>query len=63
MLIHGDCDKTVSPQQSIDLYNAKEYGVKTLYLIPDCDHLKGFENNSDVYTAKIHEFIENTIDF
>lgn len=61
MFIHGDCDKTVSPQQSIDLYNSKEYGVKTLYLIPGCDHLQGFADNPSVYSSKIHEFIENNV--
>lgn len=63
MLIHGDCDRTVSPKLSIDIYNAKDYGVKTLYLIPDSDHLNGFDDNPEVYTSKIHEFIDNTIDF
>ena len=61
MLIHGDCDKTIPPQLSIDLYNAKEVGAKTLYLAPDCDHLEAFNKNREVYTQKIHTFIKENI--
>lgn len=61
MLIHGDCDKQVPPQLSVDLYNAKEEGVKTLYLAPDCGHLEAFDKNKEVYTEKIHTFINENI--
>lgn len=61
MLIHGDCDRQIFPQFSVDIYNAKEEGVKTLYLAPDCGHLEAYGKNPEVYTEKIHTFINENI--
>ena len=43
------------------LYNAKEVGIKTLYLVPECGHLEAFSSNREVYTQKIHTFIKENI--
>ncbi len=61
MLIHGDSDKKVPPSLSVDLYNAKEVGIKTLYLVPDCGHLEAYDRDSELYTEKIHTFINENI--
>ena len=62
-LIHGDSDKKVPPQMSVDIYNSKEYGLKTLYLSPDSGHREGFEVNREDYIKKIQTFLtENTED-
>ncbi len=61
MLIHGDSDRIIPPQFSVDLYNAKEVGIKTLYLVPECGHLEAFSSNREVYTQKIHTFIKENI--
>lgn len=61
MLIHGDCDKQVPPNLSVDIYNMKNEGVKTLYLAPGCGHLEAFDKENSVYTEKIHNFIKENI--
>ena len=62
-LIHGDCDKKVPPQMSVDIYNSKEYGLKTLYLAPESGHKEAFFKNREDYIEKIQTFItENTED-
>ncbi len=54
---HGQNDRYILPQMSIDLYNAKTRGVRMLYLAPNAGHAEALWRNPVEYEQKLEDFL------
>lgn len=55
--IHSDRDMFVSPQESVEMYNAKSNGYKKIYIAQSSVHCGALDSDPDAYTQKIYEFL------
>ena len=58
---HGQYDRYILPQMSIDLYNAKTRGIRALYLAPNAGHAEALWKNPAAYDQKLEAFLQGIL--
>ncbi len=56
--IHGTEDRKVPPEMSAAMYEAKETGIKRLWLVPEARHACACVINREAYAEQIKSFIQ-----
>ena len=55
--IHGLNDTFILPKMGEELYQAKQHGIRKLYLAPNAGHVEAMQKNPAEYDAKLGEFL------
>lgn len=57
-IIHGEADSTCTVEMGQAIYDAKKEGYKEIWIEPDTEHVKVFDDHPEVYEANVMAFIE-----
>ncbi|MFA5668859.1 MAG: alpha/beta hydrolase [Balneolaceae bacterium] len=63
MFIHGSRDRFIPPQMSHDLFNAKQKGIKRLWIAEGGRHTKAYICNRNGYEQEVTLFLEDVLQF
>ncbi len=59
LFIHGQQDDYIPPQHSRRLYEAKQHGLRRLYLAPNAGHAESYWNNRTAYEETVDSFLRD----
>lgn len=55
--IHGSQDSYIPNTMSKEMYHAKKFGIKKLYIAPNADHARSLMENRKEYDRKVGDFL------
>lgn len=58
-IIHGEADTTCTVDMGQALYDAKDEGYKEIWIEPETEHVRIFDDHPDAYEANVMAFISN----
>jgi fermentation-respiration switch protein FrsA (DUF1100 family) len=58
---HGQFDRYILPQMSVDLYNAKTHGLRSIYLAPNAGHAEALWKNQAEYDQRLEDFLDEVM--
>jgi len=61
LLMHGEEDKLVPADMSLELYEAKSSGIREIHLVPGADHAQALSHDPQRYEEIAGKFIENAL--